>query len=240
MAEFKILHENCREGQFDNWNYRFEDSEGNVYYCGFTTNPLRRMWDHDRNARKLLTGVADKKIARPLYRKMADRGIADFAMIFHDGDSSRSTRPARLREIEYIEHYRTLIADNPDNPFACNTSGDLAPPVYAERSKESQERTSRLMSENAGRPGIPCKVGDQEFSSYTEAAQEFGCTPTAIRQWIKAGWSGPTGRYVTTPDKEETMIIMFEAGCSTRNISARLGMAVSSVRRRRRAWAGKN
>ena len=114
---------------------------------------------------------------------MMKRGVENFVMVVHDGDSNhvmrgrgkkkvkeyRSNECAK-RELEYMRKYGTLIKENPGNPYACNVASHA---------------TCRI--------GNSRKItfGGIEFDSMAAGGRHYGCGKGVFESWIKKGLTEP-------------------------------------------------
>ena len=119
------------EGKYRNWNYRIEDRRGNVYYCGITVSPRKRNRMHSNCSEK-----------SEIQLHMKEKGLKNFVHVFHDGDNLKRGKPAADREIMYMNMYRTLRRDFPDNPYAFNISSAYSF-RFNDHSEERQEEIRR-------------------------------------------------------------------------------------------------
>ena len=139
VRELEMVYEGVEPGQFQNWNYRIEDRDGNVHYVGVTKNPVNRNNTHAHAVR------SKKKTLTLIQKRMRDGGIENFQQVYHDGDNMESNAPSLVREREYMEIYKTNRIDYPENPYACNVDGGKDS-VFHELPLERQKEISKIRS----------------------------------------------------------------------------------------------
>ena len=140
VKRLEMAWENCREGEFRNWNYRIEDREGLVYYCGSTIDPMTRSYAH-ANLPSPASGRASM-----IQRYIASVGHENFIMIFHDGDNEARSTACHNREIHYMRAvYKTSSRDFPFNPFAFNVSRSVST-AYNDLPDDVKEEACRKRS----------------------------------------------------------------------------------------------
>ena len=145
--KLEVVYEGIEPGSCRNWNYRIEDREGNVHYCGVTINVKERARDYCNKRTQII------------HRKMHERGIENFVMVVHDGDNDSSKEKCRRREIKCMHRWRTIRSQYPDNPHASNIVSKMGMHIYEDLPKEKQAETRRKISNSN------CK----KFSSHMDA-----------------------------------------------------------------------
>ena len=187
----RVIHERVEPGSCRNWNYRIEDIDGNVHYCGTTSDIKGRCRQYNK-----------PKGTQFICHKMHEQGIENFVMVVHDGDNEPSKRNCWEREVDYMHWWRTIISLYPDNPYASNvvsTAGknnfdDLPKKKQDEIRKKTSDSMRKFYDDNPDHPTGRAIATEKEEWLYDQiyikgvlikdAARDLGTSPGSVTRTL--------------------------------------------------------